>query len=332
VSVTLRQLEVEEERRSTGGVRTEEFARAILNILEDFAGEKERSEETQKAILNILDDFSAEKDRLENTEKAVMNILEDFDEEKTKVELANEGLRTEVQERLEAENALRRKTTELARSNSELEQFAYVASHELQEPLRMVSSYVQLFEKRYKGQVDEQANKYIAYAVEGAKRMQTLIAGLLEYSRVGREELPPQSVNLETVLDQALVNLGPTLQETQAKTTRGPLPVIIGHAALLTQVFQNLIANAEKFRRAGETPAVHVSAEQKGRDWVVSVKDNGIGIEPEFFERIFIIFQRLHTRNCFLTKPVDLDDFQRVVGSVERFWLRTAKLPPSAAA
>jgi light-regulated signal transduction histidine kinase (bacteriophytochrome) len=293
--------------------RGDDFTRAILNILEDFGSERDRFSDTQKAILNILDDFSAEKLRLEQTERAVMNILEDFDDEKTKVELANRELLSEIGERAQAEAALRRKTTELARSNSELEQFAYVASHDLQEPLRMVSSYVQLFEKKYRNQVDEKADKYIAYAVEGAKRMQTLIAGLLEYSRVGREEVPPQSVSLEKVLDLALLNLSPALQDNQALISRDPLPTVMGHPALLAQVFQNLLANAEKFRRPGVRPEVHVSAVRESGEWVVGVQDNGIGIDAEFFDRIFVIFQRLHTRAEYPGTGIGLSICKKVI-------------------
>ncbi|GAC1526668.1 MAG: hypothetical protein NVS2B6_14210 [Thermoleophilaceae bacterium] len=299
--------------RRTAGAGGDDFTRAILNVLEDFGSERERFAETQKAILNILEDFATEKTRLEQTERAVMNILEDFDEAKNKVELVNLDLRTEIAERAQAEDALRRKTSELARSNSELEQFAYVASHDLQEPLRMVSSYVQLFEKKYRGLVDEKADKYISYAVEGAKRMQTLIAGLLEYSRVGREELPPEKVSLDSALDQALANLAPALQETAAVISRDPLPQVLGHAALLTQVFQNLIANAEKFRRPGATPSVHISASKQTGEWVVGVKDNGIGIEAEFFDRIFVIFQRLHTRSEYPGTGIGLSICKKVV-------------------
>lgn len=177
----------------------------------------------------------------------------------------------------------------------------------------MVSSYVQLFEKKYKGQVDEQANKYIGYAVEGAKRMQTLIAGLLEYSRVGREDAPPEEVDLNLVLDQALAILAPALQETNAVVTRERLPIVIGNGALLTQVFQNLIANAEKFRRPGVTPTVHISGEARGAECVVGVRDNGIGIGPEYFERIFVIFQRLHTRSEYPGTGIGLSICKKVI-------------------
>src|SRR6266568_6855109 len=151
--------------------RQDETQRAILNILDDSGEERSRQGEMQRALLNILEDFGGEKDRLEATQRAILNILDDFEDEKSKVEAVNAELRREVADRAAAERALREKTDALALSNAELEQSAYVASHDLQEPLRMVSSYVQLFEKRYAGQVDSQAKKYIDYAVEGAKRM-----------------------------------------------------------------------------------------------------------------------------------------------------------------
>lgn len=291
-----------------------DYVRAILNILEDFASEKERYAETQRAILNILDDFAAEQHRLESTERAVMNILDDFDDEKQKVERANGELLREIADRTHAEDELRTKTTELGRSNAELEQFAYVASHDLQEPLRMVSTYVQLFEKRFKGSiVDEKADKYIAYAVEGAKRMQALIGGLLSYSRVGAGDHVTIRVDLNDTLDLALVNLSQGLLETGALITRDPLPTITGEPTQLAQVFQNLIANANKFQRPDIKPHIHISAVRQGANWVVSVKDNGIGIEPEFFDRIFVIFQRLHTRAEFAGTGIGLSVCKKVV-------------------
>ena len=280
-------------------VTPENYTRATLNILEDFSEERDRFAGTQKAIINILDDFGAEKTRLEETEKAVMNILEDFDSEKQKVEAANRDLLL--------------KTSELARSNAELEQFAYVASHDLQEPLRMVSSYVQLFAKRYAGEVDEQADKYIAYAVEGAKRMQMLIGGLLEYSRLGREELQPRMLDLGLVVGEALQNLKATLEETQAEVTCDPMPVVSGDASQLLQVLQNLIANADKFRRPGQRPHIHLSARRAEPVWLISVKDDGIGIPSEFFERVFIIFQRLHTRAEYPGTGIGLSICKKVI-------------------
>ncbi len=294
-------------------VRPEDHAKAILNILDDFSAEKDRLGGTQKAILNILDDFGEEKTRLEETQKAMLNLLEDFDAEKSKVEAVNAELRREIQERLAAERRLTEKTEALARSNADLEQFAYVASHDLQEPLRMVSSYVQLFEKRYVGQVDAQADKYIKYAVEGAKRMQSLIAGLLEYSRVGTLDEPLGAVDTGAALDQALSNLRSTLEENGASVTRGPLPTVTGNAGRLAQVFQNLIGNAVKFRHPDHASEIHVSATPRDREWQFTVRDNGIGIDPKYLDRIFVIFQRLHTRAEYPGTGIGLSICKKVI-------------------
>jgi light-regulated signal transduction histidine kinase (bacteriophytochrome) len=225
----------------------------------------------------------------------------------------NEELRREVSERSAAESALRERTDALGRSNAELEQFAYVASHDLQEPLRMVSSYVQLFERRYAGQVDPQAKKYIDYAVEGAKRMQALIAGLLEFSRVGRIDEPFGPVDTSAALDQALVNLRSAIEESRAVVTRGPLPTLTGSAGRLTQVFQNLVGNAVKFHRRDEAPSIHVSATPRPGDWLFDVKDNGIGIDPQYLDRIFVIFQRLHTRAEYPGTGIGLSICKKVI-------------------
>lgn len=250
------------------------YAKAILNVLEDFAEEKGRLQGAQKALLNILEDSVEEKGRLENTQKALLNILEDFDVEKHRVELTS---------------------AELTRSNAELEQFAYVASHDLQEPLRMVSAYVQLLERRYKGHLDAQADKYIHYAVDGAKRMEALIAALLEYSRAGRAALRREPVDVARVLADVLVTLKKTIDDSGAIVTHGALPTLRSDETQLTRVLQNLLANALKFHRPGVLPRVHVSAERRDRTYVLSVRDNGIGIEPGYSERVFVIFQRLHT-------------------------------------
>jgi light-regulated signal transduction histidine kinase (bacteriophytochrome) len=294
-------------------VTAEQTTRAILNILEDFTAERLRLDHTQKAIMNILEDFMAEKGRLEATQKAMLNILDDFDAEKVKVETANEDLRRENAERAAAEAALRDKTQALGRSNADLEQFAYVASHDLQEPLRMVSSYMQLFEKRYKGALDAQADKYIGYAVDGAKRMQALIAGLLEYSRVGRQDEPPARVDTGVALEQALTNLRSALEESKGVVTHDAMPQVIGNAAQITRVFQNLVGNGVKFRRPDEPPRIHVGAQLERDHALFTVRDNGIGIDPQYSDRVFVIFQRLHTRAEYPGTGIGLSVCKKVI-------------------
>jgi PAS domain S-box-containing protein len=201
--------------------------------------------------------------------------------------------------RKEAEANLVQKIEELNRSNEELEQFAYVASHDLQEPLRMVASYTQLLSKRYKGRLDSDADEFIAYAVDGAKRMQRLIQDLLTYSRVGKRGLELLGISSDDALRQALANLSGAVEESGAVVTHGPLPEVMADEVQLVQLFQNLIGNAIKYRGT-EVPHIHISAVKNGAPkWLFSVKDNGLGIEPQYFERIFGMFQRLHKRDEF---------------------------------
>jgi light-regulated signal transduction histidine kinase (bacteriophytochrome) len=301
-----------------------EAQKAILNVLEDSGEERARQGAMHRALLNILEDFGGEKERLEATQRAILNILDDFEDEKRKVEAMNAELRREVADRAAAERALREKTDALGRSNAELEQFAYVASHDLQEPLRMVSSYMQLFEKRYAGQVDPQAKKYIDYAVEGAKRMQALIGGLLEFSRVGRVDEPFEPVDTGAALEQALLNLRSAIDENQAAVTHGPLPTVTGNAGRLAQVFQNLVGNAIKFRRPDQPPSIHVSATPRGKEWLFAVKDNGIGIDAQYVDRIFVIFQRLHTRSEYPGTGIGLSICRKVIERHGgRIWLES---------
>jgi PAS domain S-box-containing protein len=208
------------------------------------------------------------------------------------------GVVQDITKRKLAEVALLQRTAELARSNTELVQFAYVASHDLQEPLRMVSSYVQLLARRYSGKLDSDADEFIAFAVDGAKRMQNMINDLLAFSRVTTKGHEFKPVEADTALKLALANLKVAIEESQASVTFDPLPVVNADSAQLTQLFQNLIGNAIKFRRK-EPPQVHVSVEKRAKDWEFSVRDNGIGIEPQHLERIFVIFQRLHTAAQF---------------------------------
>jgi PAS domain S-box-containing protein len=198
-----------------------------------------------------------------------------------------------------AEANLVEKIEELNRSNEELEQFAYVASHDLQEPLRMVASYTQLLAKRYKGKLDSDADEFIAFAVDGANRMQRLIQDLLTYSRVGKRGLELVNISSERALQQALVNLMGAIERSGALVTHGQLPEVMADEVQLVQLFQNLIGNAIKYRSPG-VPHIHISAVKNGAPkWKFSVQDDGLGIDSQFFERIFGMFQRLHKRDEF---------------------------------
>ena len=199
----------------------------------------------------------------------------------------------DITERKRTQEILERQTRELARSNSELEQFAWVASHDLQEPLRMVASYTQLLSKRYKGKLDADADEFIAFAVDGATRMRRLINALLELSRVGTRGKDFEATDCEAIYDRTLVNLQGLVEESGAVVTHDRLPTVMGDVTQLGQLFQNLIANAIKFR-GDEQLTVHVGAEQRNGHWEFCVRDNGIGIDPEYAERIFVVFQRLH--------------------------------------
>jgi PAS domain S-box-containing protein len=218
----------------------------------------------------------------------------------------------DITERLRTEQALARRAAELARSNAELEQFAYVASHDLQEPLRAVVSYVQLLEKRYRGQLDARADKYIAYAVDGARRMQTLINDLLAFSRVDRQGQSPAPIETETMLGLALANLRLAIEESEASVTHGPLPVVVADRTQLLQLFQNLVGNALKFR-GEDAPRIHVRAERGEGEWRFAVEDNGIGIAPDYQERIFLLFQRLHGRTEYPGTGIGLAICKKIV-------------------
>jgi light-regulated signal transduction histidine kinase (bacteriophytochrome) len=217
--------------------------------------------------------------------------------------------------RKSAEQELARKVEELARSNRELEQFAFVASHDLQEPLRMVAAYTQLLAERYRGKLDPEADRYIGYASEGALRLQTLIHDLLAYSRVSHSDVPAREVGSMLAVEAALNNLRHAIAESGAVTHCGLLPAVYAERSQLTQVFQNLIGNAVKFRKK-EAPVISIQAERLGNDWVFSVSDNGVGIASEYNERIFDLFQRLHTRAEYEGNGIGLSICKRIV---ERF-------------
>jgi signal transduction histidine kinase len=219
---------------------------------------------------------------------------------------------------------LAERVEELARSNAELERFAYVASHDLKEPLRMVTSYTSLLARRYKGKLDSDADEFINYAVDGAIRMEQLIQDLLLYSRAGIRDGCGMPVDLEMVLARAVANLQTAITETGALVTHDSLPTVNGDDPQLVQIFQNLIGNGIKFR-AAMPPRIHVSVRDQEAEWVFAIQDNGIGINPEYADRIFVIFQRLHTRTDYPGNGIGLAICKKVIENHGgRIWLESA--------
>jgi len=273
-------------------------------------------ETAAKAVENMLEqsqNYAIEK-RIIRPTGEVRHVLSQgelvYDDNGQPVKLTRTFL--DITERKQIELALSKKAEELARSNKELEQFAYVASHDLQEPLRMVTSYLQLLARRYSNKLDDDAHEFIAYAVDGAKRMKILINDLLAFSRVdtqGKEKLP---TNCEAVLKQALDNLELTITEQQAIVTHDPLPTVLADANQLELLLQNLISNGLKFH-ADTPPRIHVGVEQQNDYWQFSVQDNGIGFEPEFAEKIFVIFQRLHNKEEYPGTGIGLAICKKIV-------------------
>jgi len=229
----------------------------------------------------------------------------------------------DITDRKEAESQLEQTVADLKRSNQELEQFAYVASHDLQEPLRMVASYVQLLARRYRGRLDDDAEEFIGYAVEGATRMQNLINDLLAFSRVGRQDQPFAAVDCEQVVSATLRALQRSIRASGAHITHDPLPTVLGNASQLSQVFQNLLSNALKFH-GQRAPRIHVGVEAGEDEWLFRVEDNGIGIEEQYFNRLFVIFQRLHGKREYPGTGIGLAVTKKIVETHGgRIWLES---------
>jgi light-regulated signal transduction histidine kinase (bacteriophytochrome) len=234
------------------------------------------------------------------------------------------GAAIDISARKQAEEQLARKAHELERSNAELEQFAYVASHDLQEPLRMITSYLQLLQKRYATLFDEKAREYFAFAIDGAERMRAMIQAVLEYSRVGRRDGAVVELEAARAVRDALDNLRAKIAASKAVIEVGALPKVRVDPIRLTQLFQNLISNALKFRKPETAPQVRIEAGESEREWTFSVSDNGIGIAAEAFDRIFMIFQRLHTIDEYPGSGIGLATCKKIVDRLGgRMWVES---------
>jgi PAS domain S-box-containing protein len=218
----------------------------------------------------------------------------------------------DITERKQAEEELKKLSDELARSNADLQQFAYTASHDLQEPIMVVAGFVKLLAKRYKGKLDEKADEFIEHAIDGTERMQVLIKDLLDYSRVGSTGKSFTPTDCLSALDKAVFNLQIAIKESGAVITHDDLPTVMADSSQLARLFQNLISNAIKFH-GKEAPKIHISAEQKDDEWIFSFKDNGIGIEPKFLDQIFVMFHRLHTKKEYPGTGIGLSICKKII-------------------
>ncbi len=281
----------------------------------------------RRTITQPLERLGSEAHRVAAGEFATPLAIAEGPREITEVGVEIDAMRERIVEELasvEAAHAqLEAQAGELQRSNAELEQFAYVASHDLQEPLRKIASFCQALQARYHGQLDERADQYIDFAVDGAKRMQRLINDLLAFSRVGRSGREQEMVQLADALAAARSTLSEAIAESGARVEAGELPTVRGDRAQLTSLFQNLLTNAVKFR-SSEQPVVRIEAVRHSGEWELSCSDNGIGVEPEYAERIFLIFQRLHSRESYEGSGIGLALCRKIVEyHGGRMWLDT---------
>jgi signal transduction histidine kinase len=288
-----------------------------INTLEDLKGayivitdlsEQKHHEELKKAQKELI--ISNEK--LQATTEELQTINEELQATSEELKTSNEELQLQMDFEVEAKRQLEEIANKLKISNKELEQFAYVASHDLQEPLRMVTSFIQLMERKYKGQLDKEADEYIGFIVEGTHRMKYLIDDLLEFSRLNTQAKEFELAYLEMVLDDVLSNLQLSIKENEAKITHDPLPTLMVDLMQIRQLFQNLISNAIKFH-GDETPEIHISAQKTGSEWIFGVNDKGIGIDSKHQELIFGVFKRLHTRDEYDGTGIGLSICNRIV-------------------
>lgn len=289
-----------------------DIEKALLNILDDYGEEKSKSADIQSALLNILDDYSVEKVNMENTQRAVLNILEDYGTEKNNLENTQRAVLNILEDYSEEKGKVETINNDLSSANKELEQFAYVASHDLQEPLRTISIFVGLIEEKYSGKTDEDTELYLKQIVNAASKMQNLIKDLLDFSQIGRN-ISFAATDCNNILKEVIENLGATIKESKAKITTTVLPVVIGNEIELRQLFQNLISNAIKFHKKNSNPEIEITCVEKETEYLFGFKDNGIGLEEQYKDRIFIIFQRLHTATEYAGTGIGLATCKKIV-------------------
>lgn len=261
----------------------------------------------------IVTDITESKKADEELRKAYEGLEDQVARRTAQLNDAITHLKNEIFERQAVERQLKETLSRLSSANAEIKEFVYAASHDLQEPLRNLSTCVQLLKKKYGGQLGPEADKFIDYAVDSATRMTELIQALLLYSRVETRDKQLQEVDSQATLNAALFNLRESIAESNAEITYDKMPVVFGDRIQLGQVFQNLIGNAIKFRKESEPPSIHVSVEQSGEDWLFSIKDNGIGIEPQNRERIFKVFQRANARSEFPGSGMGLSIAKKII-------------------
>ena len=287
-------------------LRLEAAQKATLNILADFNDERANLADVQKAVVNILEDFAGEKARLEATQKAVLNILEDFDAEKNKVEQINREMVREIDERKQAEEALEA-------ANKELEAFSYSVSHDLRAPLRAVDGFSRVLLEKYEAQLPSEAQRYLRLVRDNAQQMGRLIDDLLTFSRLSRQPLKLQPVSLAKLVRQALQDLRSEQEGKRVEFEIADLPPCSADPALLKQVWLNLLANALKYTRKREVARIEIGSHAEGGEHVYFVRDNGVGFDMRYANKLFGVFQRLHRAEEYEGTGVGLAIVQRII-------------------